>query len=436
MVNEHITGQIEALFLERAGKLNGLAKTSWHAFQKQALSRLLDVRFPDRRHEDWKYTPVNRLLGQDALRIATADPTLDLEGIDGLDTHVIHFRNGVADPSQWPAALTAAGIQVRYLHEAFDDPKWQEAFGRWLPGEQADAGRAFDLLNAAFHPSALYIDVPPNTILDKPVEVRIMHSDDHASMSNPLFFVRLGNGSEVTWLERLEGATHRNTHTDGFINAAGYFHLSPNARLTHIRWQNLPERQRLAYKLAVTQERDSRLMSQLFDRGGLVVRNTIDVELEAPGTFTSLEGAYLAAGQQSVTHQTRINHKVPHGESHEWYKGIIDGFGSAAFNGKVFVSPDAQKTNAFQQNDALVLSANALMNSKPQLEIFADDVRCSHGATIGQLDAQAMFYLRSRGLDEATARQMLKSAFLAPLVEHIPDSHLRAYIGPQMGTVL
>jgi Fe-S cluster assembly protein SufD len=140
----------------------------------------------------------------------------------------------------------------------------------------------------------------------------------------------------------------------------------------------------------------------------------------------------MAKHRQSIDHQTSIQHKVPHCESHECFKGIIDDQASAAFNGKVCVHPDAQKTNAYQQNDTLVISQHAVMNSKPQLEIFADDVKCSHGATIGQLDEKALFYLKARGLDTNAAQHILKAAFLAQVLDITPVEPLRDYIRSRM----
>jgi Fe-S cluster assembly protein SufD len=158
------------------------------------------------------------------------------------------------------------------------------------------------------------------------------------------------------------------------------------------------------------------------------VRNNVEVDMLESNTYTSLQAGFMVNGKQSMDHQTRIHHLVHHCESHEHYKGIIDDQASGAFNGKVYVHQDAQKTNAYQQNDTLVLSPNAVMNSKPQLEIFADDVKCSHGATIGQLDAKALFYLKSRGIPAEQATTILKSAFLATILNQVPVESIRQYI--------
>jgi len=297
----------------------------------------------------------------------------------------------------------------------------------------SDSNRAFDFLNFSFTSNGLFLDIPQGVKLDKPIEIRIVHHDDSVSFSHPLVFIRCGRESETTIIERYEH--HHNTSDappEGFINSLLFFKISAAARVTHLKWQNLPLQQNLVYKLSATQERDSYFKTFAFDIGGQVVRNNVEVDMLESNTYTSLQAGYMATGKQSMDHQTRIHHLVHHCESHEHYKGIIDDQASGAFNGKVYVHPDAQKTNAYQQNDTLVLSPNAVMNSKPQLEIYADDVKCSHGATIGQLDQKALFYLKSRGMKTAEATDMLKAAFLATIVNEVPIEAMRQYITNSM----
>jgi Fe-S cluster assembly protein SufD len=265
------------------------------------------------------------------------------------------------------------------------------------------------------------------------LEFRITHHDDAVSFSHPLLFIRCGQESEVTILERYESSTPTSpTRPEGFINSLLLFNIKAGARVNHVKWQNLPPQQNLVYKLTATQERDSYFKTFAFDVGGQVVRNNVEVDMLESNTYTSLQAGYMATGKQSMDHQTRIHHLVHHCESHEHYKGVIDDQASGAFNGKVYVHPDAQKTNAYQQNDTLVLSPHAIMNSKPQLEIFADDVKCSHGATIGQLDEKALFYLKSRGIATEQATHILKAAFLATILNEVPDEAIRQYITTNM----
>jgi Fe-S cluster assembly protein SufD len=325
------------------------------------------------------------------------------------------------------------GIRIIPLHQSLEDASWKEIFARWISTPEMSPNKAFEFLNLTFQSTGFFLDIPKNTILHKPVEIQIIHDDDSISFSNPLYFIRCGAGSKAAVLERIEkNADNPSGTTESFVNSIGYIHLDKNASLVHTKWQDLPITQNLVYKLFVTQFRDSRFESFAFDFGGNVVRNNVEAELEEHNTYTSLQAGFMASLRQSMDHQTRINHKVAYCESHELYKGIIDQYSSAAFNGKVFVHKDAQKTNAYQQNDTLVLSNHALMNSKPQLEIYADDVKCSHGATIGQMDEKALFYLKSRGIRPDVARHILKKAFIAQVLDKVPDESIRTYITAQM----
>ncbi len=429
---ENILNHLDEVFREMESRLNGQSGSSLHEFQKKSLEALKKVQFPDRKHEDWKNTAVQNLISP-KYKLASYSPGYKTEINSGLNSYVLPVINGKLEIAAIDPGLKKLGISVSLLQEAFEDKVWNEVFSKWMSEDVPSANRAFEFLNYTFNSNGFYLSIPANLKLDKPIEIQIIHDDPEISFSHPLYFVHAGKGSQATVFERFENSVAgQSIASGGFINALAYFHLDQNAHLQHIKWQDLPSSQNLVYKLKVKQQRDSHFASFAFDKGGLLIRNNVDVALEESNTYTSLQAGYIAKGRQSMDHQTQINHKVPHGESHELYKGIIDEQGSGAFNGKVFVSPDAQKTNAFQQNDALVLSPHALVHSKPQLEIFADDVKCSHGATIGQLDDKAVFYLRSRGLDAQAAKEMLKSAFLATVVEAIPDSNIQQYIQSKM----
>ena len=433
---ENILNHLDKVFREMESRLNGQSGSSLHEFQKKSLEALKKVKFPDRKHEDWKNTAVQNLISPE-YKLAGNAHLHKRESTKRLDTYVIPVINGKLELSSVDPALTKLGISISILQDAFEDKTWNELFSKWMSEDVPSVNRAFEFLNYTFNSNGFYLSIPAKCRVDKPIEIQIVHDDPELSFSHPLYFIHAGKECQATIFERFEtNADSDSTTPGGFINALAYFHLDQNAYLDHIKWQDLPGTQNLVYKLKVKQNRDSHFASFAFDKGGLLIRNNVDVALEESNTYTSLQGGYIANGRQSMDHQTQINHKVPHGESHELYKGIIDGQGSGAFNGKVFVSPDAQKTNAFQQNDALVLSPHALVHSKPQLEIFADDVKCSHGATIGQLDDKAVFYLRSRGIDAQAAKEMLKSAFLATVVEAVPNLDIQQYIRSKMSLEL
>ena len=433
---ENITVQFDSAFSEMESQLNGSVGSLVHTFQKKSFNTLQQIQFPGRKHEDWKYTSVLKLIEPD-YKMAGVSFEKKLESIPGLESYVIEVINGKISLENSAIALRTSGIKFTSLNEAFGLDSWKEVFLHWISQENPSPNRAFEFLNYAFHANSFFIEIPKNVILDKPIEIRIIHNDAGITFSHPLYFIRACSGSSATIFERFDHNNVADVHSSvSLINSLAYIHLDQNASLKHIKWQNLPAHQNLVYKLLVTQRRDSRFESFAFDFGGAIVRNNVEVELDESNTYTSLQAGFMAKDRQSMDHQTRINHKVPYCESHELYKGIIDGYASAAFNGKVLVHKDAQKTNAFQQNDTLVLSPNALMNSKPQLEIFADDVKCSHGATIGQMDETALFYLRSRGMNANEAKHILKSAFLASVIDHIDDLHIREHISTGMTTAI
>lgn len=429
---EKIIEHLDEVFRDMESRLNGRAGSLLHSFHKNSFEALKGTHFPDRKHEDWRYTPVQRLI-YPKYKLAEIKQQYSITEIPELDSFKIPIINGKVILDGIDPELTSAGVIIQPLQEAMQNPSPENISSKWLHPALASSNQAFELLNFAFHSGGFVMEIPKNLSLSKPIEIQIIHDDPDISFSHPLYFIHAAEGSNVTVIERFEkNITSSATTANGLINALAFIHLDKNAGVKHIRWQDLPETQSLVYKLAVAQHRDSRFESFAFDFGGDMIRNNIDVELDESNTYTSLQAGYLAKRRQSFDHQTRINHKMPHCESHELYKGIIDEQASGAFNGKVFVHPDAQKTNAFQQNDTLVLSSNALMNSKPQLEIYADDVKCSHGATIGQMDEKSLFYLKARGLDTQTAKHMLKAAFLAEVLDHAPVEPLRNFIRSRM----
>lgn len=429
---EKIIEHLDSVFRDMESRLNGSAGSVLHTIHKASFDTLRDTHFPDRKHEDWRYTPVQRLISP-KYKLAENKQQYSISEIPELNSYTIPVVNGRVILDGIDHVLKSAGVIVRPLQEAMQISSPESISTKWLHPVMTTSNQAFELLNFAFHSGGFVIEIPKNLMLSKPIEIQIIHDDPDISFSHPLYFIHAAEGSNVTVIERYEkNISSPDPTANGLINALAFIHLDKNAVVKHIRWQDLPESQSLVYKLAVAQNRDSRFESFAFDFGGDMIRNNIDVELDESNTYTSLQAGYLAKRRQSFDHQTRINHKMPHCESHELYKGIIDEQASGAFNGKVFVHPDAQKTNAYQQNDTLVLSSNALMNSKPQLEIYADDVKCSHGATIGQLDEKSLFYLKTRGIDPQTAKHMLKAAFLAEVLDHAPVEPLRNFIRSRM----
>ncbi|NND08515.1 MAG: Fe-S cluster assembly protein SufD, partial [Saprospiraceae bacterium] len=235
-----------------------------------------------------------------------------------------------------------------------------------------------------------------------------------------LFFIETGAKCNV-----VEVALGLSTQTAYFQNIYNRIYVHQNAHISMHRWQEEGSQGNIINTTEVKQSKGSTFSNLNIDIGGKLVRNNVYATHLGEQVSTNLYGAYIASGErQHIDNQTFIDHAKPHCLSNELYKGIVDNYSTAVFNGKVIVRPDAQKINAFQQNASLLLSDEARVDSKPQLEIFADDVRCSHGATIGQLDEQALYYLMTRGLPKREAKKMLQTAFIAEVFSDFGEGQI------------
>ena len=330
-----------------------------------------------------------------------------------LEAYQLVFVNGVLDANLSNIENPVKGLTISTLKAGLDEETTQELIENSLNSEIGL--NAFVALNTALVQNGTFIHVAKGTIVDKPIHImNITVSGGQAIITNPQVLLVAEANSEVSLIETYS-AVNDGTY---FTNALARFIVGQNAHVHHYKLQNESVNAFQINNSIATQDRDSTYSSYVLDLGGKTVRNNLSSHLQASGTNTNLYGVYLAKGNQHIDNQSFIDHAHPHCESNELYKGIIDEKGRGVFNGKVNVRQDAQKTNAFQQNSSLVLSDTAIMDTKPQLEIFADDVKCSHGATIGQLDESSMYYLRTRGMNEQKARAMLQFAFVAEVLEN------------------
>jgi Fe-S cluster assembly protein SufD len=272
------------------------------------------------------------------------------------------------------------------------------------------------VLNTAFAQNGIYIDVPDGLVLDRPVHIlNIAHTEAEPTVISPQKIIVAGENSKLTVIETFHHLT--NSQQTYFTNTVTQLVLKRNAIVDHYRIQDEGENAYFINNTEIEQMRDSTYSSYVVDLGGKLVRNNLSSILKDSGTMTNFYGVYVGINKQHIDNQTFIDHAYPNCNSNELYKGILADKAKGVFNGKIIVRPDAQKTNAFQKNHSLVLSKTAKMNSKPQLEIYADDVKCSHGATIGQLNKEALYYMRSRGLSKKEAVSVLKQAFLTEITE-------------------
>jgi Fe-S cluster assembly protein SufD len=305
------------------------------------------------------------------------------------------------------------------------DASVERELGRLVPIEM----NGFVALNTAFFRDGAFISIPPGVAVPEPIHVVHYSSNGpRPSASHPRNLVILGEGSTATIVETyLGGGEHRS-----LTNAVTEVVLGEGAVLTHCKSVSASvSGQNQAYHVGATsvrQERGSVYTSISFTAGPGLARNDLRVTLQEERADCTLLGLYLPSGSEHVDNHTVIDHAAPHGTSRQLYKGILDGRGRAVFNGRIVVRPGAQQTDARQTNKNVLLSSDATIDTKPQLEILADDVKCSHGATVGQLDPEMLFYLKSRALSGDAARALLTYGFAADVIERVKPASLRDYL--------
>jgi len=300
-----------------------------------------------------------------------------------------------------------------------------ELVERELARHADDQHDALTALNTAFIEDGAFIHLPAGTVLEAPIHLLFVSSaPGNATLSQPRNLIVLGAGSQATVVETWAALSDEVY----FTNAVSEVVLGDNARLDHYKLQEESAR---AFHVALTQVhqgRDSRFSSHSVALGAALARNDVRALFAREGSECTLNGLYMATGKQHLDNRTLIDHQSPRCTSRELYKGVLDGHSRGVFSGRVLVRHDAQKTDASQTNKNLLLSDEALIDTKPQLEIFADDVKCAHGAAVGQLDEDALFYLRSRGIGQEAAKSLLTYAFASEMVNLIPLAPLRARV--------
>ena len=413
------------------------ADHAYRQFRRDAYKQLQAMEFPTRRDEDWKYTSVNRILIT-PFQYGRLTPVsaAELAGtqIPGLETIRLVFVNGNWDPSLSDMDHLPASCTLLPVEQAMEDT----AIRNWIQAQSEYTGgtgqNAFLPMNLALGNHGIYLHIPKNETVNRPIHFIYFNTPgDQPHFSHPQIFLHAEQSSTVTIIE-----DHRALAGAGtcFTNAGVWVDLEANAQVHHYRLQQQNAESYQIHNTQVHQDRDSVYNSYVVDLGGRIIRNNLSTELDDSNTETHYYGVYLADGEQQMDNQTFIDHAMPHCQSNELYKGILSDRARGVFNGKVLVRQDAQKTNAFQQNSSLVLSNGAVMDAKPQLEIYADDVRCSHGATIGHLDESSVFYLRSRGIPEPQARLLLQQAFVGEVIHNMHLEPMIEYVDALIATKL
>ncbi len=387
---------------------NDLADTGALLSRRQkAIEHFAAAGFPTTKDEEWAFTnigPLTRIkfkLAASALApVAFDDYRYGLEGLVFVDGHFAAAPelNGLP-----------AGVRVESLSE---NGVVADFLGRAATTEDA----AFTALNTAFLQDGAVVYLPRGAVVEQPIHLLFVSTGQRANVvSHPRVLVVAEANAQATIIESYVGLDSEPYLT----NSVSEFFVGPNAALDHYRIQR---ESAAAFHIAAThvrEERAAQFRSTAITLGGRLTRHHIHTALEGEGVDSTLNGLYIEDGAQHVDNHTLIEHAQPHCQSHEFYKGILGGRATGVFRGKIHVHQAAQKTDAYQANQNLLLSETAQINTKPQLEIYADDVKCSHGATIGQLDEDALFYLRSRGIGHQEAVRVLTRAFAGEVLDRV-----------------
>ncbi len=378
--------------------------------------------FPGKRDERWRYTDVKALArGEFPPALAPGEQPEELAlPFPELACPRLVFIDGVLDTARSDLDALPEGLDVRALDQALAED--DDALAERLQHRDTERD-GFTALNTAMLQLGVVIDVAAGNVIEQPLHavfVSVARTD--AISVHPRILIHLGAGAALQLVESHVG----HGESANFTNVVSDIALDANARLTHCLFQDIGARGYQVEHIDVTLARDSRYHAHGINLGGRLLRNDIDCHLDAPGAEVMLDGLFMASSREHVDNHTTAHHNSPHTRSEEYYKGVIDGRGRGVFDGRVVVHPDAQKIEAHQSNPNLLLSPHAEIDTKPQLEIYADDVKCSHGSTVGQLDSDALFYLRSRGMDAETARNLLIYAFAEDMIERLPLAQLRS----------
>ena len=383
--------------------------------------------FPTTRLEAWRFTNVAPIAGTTFVaETGGTDYTradLDALHLPRLGGPELVFVNGTFTPALSTTDGLPSGVRTRSLATVLAEDA--ETVAPFLGRLARIESQAFTALNTAFLRDGAVVEVASGVVVDTPIHLLfVTRSSAEPVLSQPRVLVVAGANSQVCVVESHAG----DGETPYLNNTVTEISVDDHAVVDHYTLVREAEAAFRVGSLHATLGRASNFSSHTITLGGALVRNEASVVLAGEGGECTLNGLYLANGRQLVDNQTTIDHAQPHCDSHELYKGILNGRSRAVFNGKIIVRLDAQKTDAKQSNKTLLLSEDAQITTKPQLQIFADDVKCTHGATVGQLDQDALFYLRSRGLARDQARQLLTHAFAADLLGHIKVDAIRSQL--------
>lgn len=382
--------------------------------RKEALQALKGMDFPTTRVEDWKYTRVGRITKRNFKQTQAELSDVSNYEINGLDTHKLVFVNGYYN-AELSTISDEGALTVRPIEELSED--------YYTDLVEDTEENVFSLINKAYNTGGVYIHVSANSKVEQPIQlIHILTGEE--VIANTRHFVQVEDGAKaelVTTFHSLDAA-------NSFSNVVMEGHVAKNSSLTI---QKIQAEEKNSFHIAnelFVQDAGSNFKINTITTGGLLTRNGLNVLVEGENCHTEMNGATLGTANQHMDNHTMIDQMYSNCTSSETYQTVMDDKATGVFNGKVIVRQDAQNIEAYQSNGNILLSKTASVNSKPELEIYADDVRCSHGSTTGQLDEEAIFYLRSRGISEANAKKLMVAAFIGDVLDKIENEPVREWI--------
>lgn len=398
-----------------------------HQVRSNAIKNFENKGFPTKKEEAWKYTSLNAVLKNDFSVFPKKENTIEFKDVKKyflheIDTYKVVFIDGIF--SSFLSATTHDGIDVCLMSSALTKPKYKMVIDTYF-NQIANAEDSLTSLNTAFSLEGAYINIPKSKVVEKPIEIIYFSTGNEAAlMIQPRNLVVVGENAHVQIVER-----HQSLNLNPVLtNSVTEIFAQKRAIVDYYKVQNDVQTANLIDNTYIAQKQESRVAVHTFSFGGNITRNNLNFYHQGERIDSTLKGITIIGDKQHVDHYTLVQHATPNCESHQNYKTILNDSATGVFNGKIFVEKEAQKTDAFQQNNNILIGDKATINAKPQLEIFADDVKCSHGCTIGQLDETAMFYMQQRGIPKKEAKALLMYAFTSEVTNSVKIPELKAKI--------
>jgi len=416
------TEKLVAEFQKVKGFLKGFS-----SLREKAIAEFERLGIPNRKNEEWKYSDASAIFKTE-YRITNKECRISKEEIQkflipSLNASIVILINGIYSEELSSFKNLPKGVVVSSFANALAEKP--EIISNHFSKYADITSDALIALNTAFATDGVFISVPDNMVVETPVHIINIISTQESSLIQPRFLFVIGNNSELKIVESFDTI---NSDAKTVCNSVAEISIGEKAKVQYYKLQNDCAGVHLISSVNAHQQKDSHFDTNTVTLNGDWVRNNLNIVPDAEHCETHLNGLFITRDNQHVDNHTLVDHRKPNCESNQLYKGILDGKSTGVFNGKIFVRRDAQKTNAYQSSKNILLSDDATINTKPQLEIYADDVKCSHGSTTGQLNEEAMFYLRSRGLGEGSAKNLLLFAYAGDVIEKIQIVPLKIYL--------